>query len=239
MGSPSTPLRTGLSKGVRNVFQQPATVGSLAETVFRCGPLLSRERRDLLFLSRAPIAGLLPALFVPGPPFAYHSHMPAAVAIDRFLDELRGHAVAFYGERLVSLAVFGSHASGRARPNSDLDLLLVLTAAAPRRRLRLDEFDQFEEALAAALEAVEREGWSIELSPVIRTRDEAEGFSILYLDMTVDVRILFDREEFLRWRLDRMRTELQRLGAQRRTLGTRWYWVLKKDYRPGEVFEIS
>jgi hypothetical protein len=108
-----------------------------------------------------------------------------------------------------------------------------------RRRLRLDEFDHVEEALAPALETVEREGWSIELSPVIRTRDEAEGFSILYLDMTVDVRILFDREEFLRRRLDRMRAELQRLGAQRRTLGTRWYWVLKKDYRPGEVFEIS
>jgi predicted nucleotidyltransferase len=165
--------------------------------------------------------------------------MPAAVAIDRFLDELRGHALAFYGERLVSLAVFGSHASGRARPNSDLDLLLVLTAAAPRRRLRLDEFDQFEDGLAPALETVEQEGWSIELSPVIRTRDEAAGFSILYLDMTVDVRILFDRQEFLRRRLDRMRTELRRLGAQRRTLGTRWYWVLKKDHRPGEVFEIS
>jgi hypothetical protein len=39
--------------------------------------------------------------------------------------------------------------------------------------------------------------------------------------------------------LDRMRAELQRLGAERHTVGDRWYWVLKRDYRPGEVFEIS
>jgi len=169
----------------------------------------------------------------------YDSRVPAAAAIDGFLNELRRATEAFYGERLVSLAVFGSHASGRPRPRSDLDLLIVLTSAAPRRRLRLDEFDRLEADLTPALEALERQGCSLELSPVIRTREEAEGFSILYLDMTVDVRVLVDHDDFLRRRLDRMRTELQRLGAERRTLGNRWYWVLKKDYRPGEVFEIS
>ncbi len=162
-----------------------------------------------------------------------------ADAIDRFIAELRERADAFYGDRLISLAVFGSHASGRAHSRSDLDLLIILSTAAPRRRLRLDEFDRLEADLAPALDRLEAEGWSLDLSPVIRTRNEAEGFSILYLDMTVHVRILVDRNDFLRRRLDRMRTELQRLGAERRTLGDRWYWVLKKDYRPGEVFEIT
>jgi predicted nucleotidyltransferase len=165
--------------------------------------------------------------------------VPASAAIEQFLDDLRRHVESFYGERLVSLAVFGSHASGRARPRSDLDLLSILPDAAPRRRLRLDEFDRFEAHLAPALQALEAAGWSLDLSPVIRTRGEAEGFSILYLDMTVAVRILVDRDAFLQRRLDRMRAELQRLGAERRTLGDRWYWILKKDYRPGEVFEIS
>jgi hypothetical protein len=139
----------------------------------------------------------------------------------------------------VTLAVFGSHASGRARSRSDLDLFIVLTSAPPRRRLRLDEFDRLEEQLTSAFDALEGAGWSVELSPVIRTREEAEGFSILYLDMTVDVRVLVDRDDFLLRRLDRMRAELRRLGAERRTSGSRWYWVLKKDYRPGEVFEIT
>jgi hypothetical protein len=165
--------------------------------------------------------------------------MPADAAIASFLEELRRHCEEFYGDRLVSLAVFGSHASGRARPRSDLDLLIVLTTAAPRRRLRLDEFDRLEADLGAALEALEAEGWSVELSPVIRTQAEAERFSVLYLDMTVDVLLLVDRSDFLSRRLDRLRVELTRLGAERRTLGNRWYWVLKKDFRPGEVFEIS
>lgn len=164
--------------------------------------------------------------------------MASPSAFGSFLDELCQRATAFYGERLVSLAVFGSHATGRARPRSDLDLLIVLEGAAPRRRLRLDEFDRLEEELAPALERLEAEGWSTDLSPVIRTRQEAEQFSILYLDMTIHLRILADRGDFLRRRLDRLRAELERLGAERRTMGERWYWVLKKDYRPGEVFEI-
>jgi predicted nucleotidyltransferase len=165
--------------------------------------------------------------------------MSSRAAIEQFLEELCRRATAFYGDRLVSLAVFGSYASGRATPRSDLDLLLVLESAPPRRRLRLEEFDRLEDDLAPALETVANQGWSLEINPVIRTREEAEGFSILYLDMTVHVRMLLDRGDFLRRRLDRMRAELQRLGAERRTIGERWYWVLKKDYRLGEVFDIS
>jgi hypothetical protein len=159
--------------------------------------------------------------------------------VDEFLDVLRREAAAFYGDRLVSLAVFGSHASGRARPDSDIDVLLVLTTAPPRRRLRLDEFDVLEERLAPAIAVAEAAGTGVELSPVIRTQGEAEGFSILYLDMTVHVRLLVDRGDFLRRRLDRMRAELARLGAERRAAGDKWYWVLKRDYRPGDVFEIT
>lgn len=159
-------------------------------------------------------------------------------AIDTFLGVLADRARAFYGERLVSLAIFGSHAAGRATARSDIDLFVVLESAAPRRRLRLEEWDRLEDDLAPALERLESEGWSAELSPVIRTREEAVGFSILYLDMTIDVRLLVDRGAFLAARLERMRAELHRLGAERRTLGGKWYWVLKRDYRPGEVFEI-
>ncbi len=162
-----------------------------------------------------------------------------AKAVERFLEQLSTQAQAFYGARLVSLAVFGSHAAGRAGRRSDFDLLIIVTQAAPRRRQRLDEFEELEARLGPALERLERSGWSEDLSPVIRTREEAQGFSILYLDMTVHVRILFDREGFLERRLARMRGELERLGPERREFGRHWYWILKKDYRPGEVFEIS
>src|SRR5437868_48887 len=60
--------------------------------------------------------------------------------VDSFLAHLTDRAVEFYGERLVSLVVFGSFASGRAHKGSDLDLLIVLNDAAPRRQQRLTEF---------------------------------------------------------------------------------------------------
>jgi uncharacterized protein len=161
-----------------------------------------------------------------------------ADAIDAFLGVLAGRAKALYGVRLVSLAVFGSHAAGRATRRSDIDLFVVLESAASCRRLRLEEWDRLEDDLAPALQRLESKGWSTELSPVIRTREEADGFSILYLEMTVDVRLLVDRHGFLAAPLERMRAELRRLGAERRTLDGKWYWVLKRDYRPGEVFEI-
>jgi predicted nucleotidyltransferase len=165
--------------------------------------------------------------------------VPAPSELDTFLAALLREAEQFYGDRLVSLAVFGSHASGRARPRSDIDLMVVLTDAAPRRRLRLLEFEALEDRLVAASEAFEATGRSAELSPVIRTREEAAGFSILYLDMTHAVRILTDRDGFLAQRLERMRAELARLGAERHEYGDRWYWILKKDFRPGDVFDIS
>jgi hypothetical protein len=72
-----------------------------------------------------------------------------------------------------------------------------------RRGERLDEFDRFEEILTGAAQALEATGASADLSPVIRTREETERFSVLDLDMTVALRTLFDREGFLAARLDR------------------------------------
>jgi len=60
----------------------------------------------------------------------------------------------------------------------------------------------------------------------------------IYLDMVVDAVIVFDREDFFRKVLDELSSRLLALGAERKRVGKLWYWVLKKDYRPGEVIEI-
>lgn len=35
-----------------------------------------------------------------------------------------------------------------------------------------------------------------------------------------------------------MKERLKLLGAKRVWSGDTWYWILKEDYKPGEVFEI-
>ncbi|MBE9119156.1 nucleotidyltransferase domain-containing protein [Lusitaniella coriacea LEGE 07157] len=42
------------------------------------------------------------------------------------LNQLRSHFEQIYGDRLVKMVLFGSQARGDARPDSDIDVLIVL-----------------------------------------------------------------------------------------------------------------
>lgn len=140
-----------------------------------------------------------------------------------------------YGDRLLSLVVFGSAGRGTARPDSDLDLVLVASSLPDGRMRRVEEFEAVEKRLPALLpRGVE----APHLSPVFKTPEEVGHGSPLFLDMTEDARILRDQEGVFGRELDRLRRRLDELGAQRIWRGNAWYWDLKPDYRPGEVFEL-
>jgi len=141
-----------------------------------------------------------------------------------------------YGRRLVALAVFGSVARGTPRPDSDIDLLVVAEDL-PRGRLkRMEEFSRVEEIvrrLTAGFRYVKPD-----LSPVIKEPAEVYEGSLLFLDLVEDVKICFDRDGFLACYLAELKERLERMGARRVYRKGAWYWVLKPDYWPGEVFEI-
>ena len=56
--------------------------------------------------------------------------------------------------------------------------------------------------------------------------------------MVEDARVLYDRNGFFANELTRLRSKLTQLGAKRVWKGNVWYWDLKPDYRPGEVFDL-
>ena len=159
-------------------------------------------------------------------------------AYDRLLADLlvacRGH----YGGSLVSVAVYGSVGRGMPRPDSDVDLLVVARGLADRHALRVRDFRAVEEVLADRLAAAAAAGLLPELSPVLMTPSELERGSMLLLDMTEDARILFDPTGCLDCALDRLRGRLRELGSRRIWLGNAWYWDLKPDYKPGDVFDL-
>jgi len=143
-----------------------------------------------------------------------------------------------YGERLVSLAVFGSVGRGTPRFDSDIDLLVV-AAGLPRGRLaRVREFSAVEARLAPVLEQAAAAGVDTVVNPVFKTPEEVGAGSLLFLDMVEDARLLYDRDGFLAGYLSRLKARLKDLGARRVRRGGAWYWLLKENYRPGEVFEI-
>ena len=146
------------------------------------------------------------------------------------------HAV--YGDRLVALAVFGSVGRRTMRPDSDIDVLLVVDPLPDRRLARMEEFAAVEGRMAAPLRDARTAGIETELSPVFRTPAELAQGTPLLLDMTEDARILFDREGLLTAALHALRTRLAALGARRIWRGNAWYWDLKPDFRPGDVFTL-
>lgn len=157
-------------------------------------------------------------------------------------DEILGGLVAScrqeYGSRLVSIAVFDSVARASARSDSDIDLLLVIDPLPDGRMARVAEFDVVERALGAALAEAALRGVTTRLSPVIKTPAEIRQGSPLLLDMTEDARVLVDIDGVLAGALNDLHQRLLALGARRIWRGNAWYWDLKPDYQPGEVFEL-
>lgn len=140
-----------------------------------------------------------------------------------------------YGNRLVTLAVFGSVGRGVARPDSDLDILVVADPLPRGRMARVAEFEEVEEKV---LRVARELGAETYLSPVFKTPDEVRQGSLLFLDMTEDARLLIDEGGFFANRLEILRQRLRELGSRRIWLGNAWYWDLKPDFQPGDVIEL-
>jgi predicted nucleotidyltransferase len=143
-----------------------------------------------------------------------------------------------YGERLVSVAVFGSVGRAAFRPDSDIDLLLVARSLPPGRLRRVEEFTAVEERLRDDLDQARESGVETRLSPVFKTPEEVRLGSPLFLDMTEDARILLDHKGFLAGELARLKKRLEELGARRVRRAGAWYWDLKPDYQEGDEFEL-
>ncbi len=156
---------------------------------------------------------------------------------ERLLEHLLDALRAQYGARLVSVAVFGSVGRGTPREGSDVDVLIVVRGLAPGCFGRIDEFLPIERRLAPALREVQAGGQiPVSLSPVLKTPAEVEQGSPLFLDLVEDARILHGPDGFLARYLDGLRARLQALGSRRIWRGETWYWDLKPDLEPGEVF---
>ena len=159
-------------------------------------------------------------------------------AYEALLQEVLNKVQRHYGDRLITVAVYGSVGRGTMRFDSDIDLLIVARDLPRGRMERVRDFDEVEQQLAPAIQRVQPQGIDTTLSPVFKTPEEVEAGSPLFLDMTEDARLLYDRDGFFERRLARLRARLAELGSKRIWRGNMWYWDLKPDYRPGEVFEL-
>ncbi len=142
------------------------------------------------------------------------------------------------GEKLVAVVLFGSVARGEATPASDIDLLVVVEGMPAARFQRYAWLEAVDRAVEPQVQALWEQGIPVEISVILKTPEEAARITPLYLDLTEDARILYEREPFLSSILERLRQRLRALGAQRKRQGSIRYWDLKPDFHPGEVIEL-
>ncbi len=162
------------------------------------------------------------------------SQGPWARLAQRAVEEYR----AVLGDGLVAVACFGSVARGRAGPESDLDLYVVTADGPPesvRRAFgigaRLRESPEYA--------ALEDRGFRPDFGPIIHTVAKLKSHPWILLDIADHGVILHDPEAVLARELEAVRCRLRELGSQRIELPDgSWYWDLKPDWRPGEVFAL-
>jgi len=139
---------------------------------------------------------------------------------------------------LTSFAVYGSVARGRARKESDVDILLISDDFEGSLGSRVQRLCQVERDLEE-LAWLRDHGIYTGLKFYPLRREEAERFPLILLDLTEDAIILYDKERFLERVLTELKSKLLKLGTRRVFLDEdRWYWDLKPDYRFGEIVEI-
>ena len=159
-------------------------------------------------------------------------------SFDKLLAALADAARDVYGERLRSLAVYGSVARGTMRPDSDIDVLIVAEPLPKGRLARVTEFDAVEARMKPPLADAKKQGVDACLSPVFKTPTELRHGSFLFLDMTDQARILFDRDAGLASYLADLAARLRAMGAERVYSGGGYYWRLTPTFKQGDKIEL-
>ncbi len=58
------------------------------------------------------------------------------------------------------------------------------------------------------------------------------------MTITEDARVLYDRGDFFKKLIEKLKKRLEQLGAKRIWRANSWYWDLKPDYKQGDVIEL-
>ena len=159
--------------------------------------------------------------------------------IFRFIEHLAQELQEKIGDDLISVILYGSYARGQIGVGSDVDILIIARNLSPSSLDRQVFFNKILPVVEEPLrKGLHRMGYFPYISAILKTPEEANRVSRFYFDMIDEAKIFLDKDDFFKSVLERVRKRLKELGAKKIQVGKMWYWDLKPDYRPGDVFEI-
>jgi len=141
---------------------------------------------------------------------------------------------------LESFAVYGSVARGSPSQYSDVDILIVSDSLDGSLGSRMEKLYHLEKTLEEELKWLRKHGVYTSLSFYPLRREEAQRLPLLFLDLTEEAAILYDRNSFLETTLLELKSKLLKQGAKRVMVDKEhWYWDLNPNSRFGEKIEIA
>ena len=150
---------------------------------------------------------------------------------------LQGVKDTFGEDIILSFALFGSVARGEARPDSDIDVLIVHKPVDVRPTWRFADV-RFELRESDEYRRLQEEGFRPDPYPIFMTEEEMYERPLILLDIMDHGIIIYD-SGVLKKRFESLRKRLAELGTKKVVLEDgSWYWHLKPDWKPGEVIEL-
>ena len=139
---------------------------------------------------------------------------------------------------LLGVWLFGSVARGEARPNSDVDLLVVA-------RNLMGNKSQMADAISSVVDVRSerdfffRNGFVTDISFYPITEEELGRFYPIMLDVLDHGIVLYERGEILNKTARSMKEWLSRMRVRKVTLKRGWMWLLPPDLKVGEPVGVQ
>lgn len=132
-----------------------------------------------------------------------------------------------FGKDFVALALFGSFARGEVKGAGDIDLFCIIDSLPDSVYHRKKLLHQI------AVQCIKRR-----FSIIAQTEKEfVSHFSSLYLDLGLDAISIYDSDDFLAQKLQRIRQIIEEAGLTREQSGKDFYWDW--DVSPKACWEIT
>lgn len=144
-----------------------------------------------------------------------------------FVRLLREH----FGKHLVSAVLFGSVGRCEARPDSNIDILLVIDDLPSGRYTRRN-------SLEPVMDKASKSGLDAVFNCHIKTPDEAKKVTVMYFDFPSDAKLLHDTDSFFRNIIKSVSEKIKRQKSVRKRWGKFYYWDLKPGAHADDVFDI-
>ena len=142
--------------------------------------------------------------------------------------------------RLISICLFGSVAREEAKPDSDIDILIVAEALPKDIGMRIKETNEIHEFLkkSEAYLLLQKSHRSGLVSDIFFTPAEIKKHPPILLDIIDDGIIVYDKGSFLSNELKILKNRLESHMARKIITAKGHFWILKPDVAAGEVVEL-